>query len=321
MRNTFINTIIDLTKDRDDVLVLSGDAGLGVFDSFQQGRSERFLNMGVAEQNMAGFAAGLTMAGFKVCMYNITPFVLYRCYEQIRNDICYQRLGVIMVGIGSGVTYAPAGMTHYSVEDIGIARTLPNLQVLSPIDPIEARAVAKYALDVDSPVYVRLAKRGEPNIHRDEQVDVTSPHVVEEGEGIAIVFHGSIGVEVLRARARLAEEGVFPRLISLPMVQPVPFDRLGEMLCDVKHVVSVEEHFLGCGLGSALLQEYVRSEPSWRLHTLGIGDAFIHEVKTCEGMRDHFGISGERIATFVRGIVDGGASCSGAASECHNAFA
>lgn len=107
MRNAFINTILDACAGRDDIFIISGDAGLGVFDTFKDRHPDRFLNLGAAEQNMIGFAAGLAITGYKVVLYNIIPFVLYRCYEQVRNDICYQDLPVILAGIGSGVTYAP----------------------------------------------------------------------------------------------------------------------------------------------------------------------------------------------------------------------
>src|SRR5690242_9623991 len=129
MRNAFIDTILASCGQRDDIFIISGDAGLGVFDNFKEKFPGRFLNLGAAEQNTISFAAGLALTGFKVVVYNIIPFVLYRCYEQVRNDICYQDLPIILAGIGSGLTYSPQGMTHYSIEDLGIARTLPNLTV------------------------------------------------------------------------------------------------------------------------------------------------------------------------------------------------
>ncbi|MDH4028594.1 MAG: transketolase, partial [Nitrospirota bacterium] len=153
MRNTFMDTVIDSCSRRDDVFIISGDAGLGVFDDFRETYPDRFLNLGVAEQNMASFSAGMAMTGSKVFTYNIIPFALYRCYEQVRNDICYQKVPVVLVGIGSGITYAPQGMTHYSIEDVGLARTLPNLTVISPADPIEAGLAALYSLDAENPVY------------------------------------------------------------------------------------------------------------------------------------------------------------------------
>src|SRR3989338_193959 len=200
MRNTFIETLIKTHSSHKDFFMLSGDAGLGLFEGLQKQYPNKFKNMGIAEQNAIGFAAGMGLVGFKVYVYNIIPFVLYRCYEQVRNDICYQELPVTLVGIGSGITYSPQGMTHYSVEDLGIAQTLPNLKVFSPIDPIEAKLAARYSLNCGSPVYVRLAKRGEPNMHKNENFDITEPQLIEEGEDIAILFHGSIGLEVLKAR-------------------------------------------------------------------------------------------------------------------------
>lgn len=301
MRNTFVNTVLAACRERSDIFIVSGDAGLGVFDDFQEMYRERFLNLGIAEQNMASFSAGLSMTGFKVYLYNIIPFLLYRCYEQVRNDICYQALPVVLVGIGSGITYAPQGMTHYSVEDLGIAQTLPGLRVFSPIDPVEAKLAALYSLRSEGPVYVRLAKRGEPDIHKDQSFDITKPQMIAEGEEIAAVFHGSIGEEVVRAKQMLEEEGIHLRLISVPMVMPMDLEALVSMLDGVRSVVTVEEHFLHCGIGSILSRECVRRNPEWKLHTLGIsGNGFIHEVKDPRGMREHFGISASKICEYIR---------------------
>src|SRR3989338_2535360 len=129
---------------------------------------------------MISFSAGLALAGYKVFVYNIIPFVLYRCYEQVRNDICYQRLPVTLVGIGSGVTYAPQGMTHYSVEDIAVARSLPNLTIFSPADPMEAKLCAEYAVKNNAPVYIRIAKSGEPPIHKNDLKDISKPILINE---------------------------------------------------------------------------------------------------------------------------------------------
>jgi transketolase len=175
VRNTFIDTVIDACRNRDDIFILSGDAGLGVFDSFKDEFPDRFRNMGVAEQNTISFAAGLAMTGCRVVVYNIIPFLLYRCYEQVRNDICCQKLPVVLAGIGSGITYAPQGMSHYSIEDIGLVQTLPDLVAISPMDPAEARAAARYALDSSHPVYVRLAKNNEPSFHKSSDMDITLP--------------------------------------------------------------------------------------------------------------------------------------------------
>ncbi len=299
MRNIFINTILDETKKNKNIFIVSGDAGLGVFDKHKDEYPDQFLNMGVAEQNAASFCAGLALTGYKVYLYNIIPFLLYRCYEQVRNDICYQELPVVLVGIGSGITYAPQGMTHYSIEDIGIAQTLPNLTVFSPIDPVEANAVAEYSLKSKMPVYVRLPKRGEPDIHKKEIKDITMPQVVAEGEDIAIIFHGSISIEVVAAARKLKKKNINPMLISVPMVQPLRFKELEKMLKNIKQVVCVEEHYSNCGLSSILGRESLKKSSKWKLHLLGIPVNFIHKILKMEAMRASFGISADAIAKYV----------------------
>lgn len=299
MRNAFIDTVLDACIERDDIFILSGDAGLGVFDRFKEEHPGRFRNMGVAEQNMISFAAGLAMTGFKVVIYNIIPFVLYRCYEQVRNDICYQELPVVLVGTGSGITYAPMGMSHYSVEDLGLVQTLPNLVALSPIDPFEARAAAGFALTCDKPVYVRLAKRGEMPVHEDADFDILSPQVVRDGAGTAVVFHGSIANEVIAAYEILKIRGRAPLLISIPAVQPLDDVALRELLADVRQVVCVEEHFVTCGLGSRLACIKAGQPVPWGLTLLGIPPRFIHEIGKTEELRVLFGISCADIVNAV----------------------
>ena len=299
MRNAFINTILEACRKRDDIFILSGDAGLGVFDQFKDEYPHRFCNMGVAEQNTVSFASGLALTGYKVFVYNIIPFVLYRCYEQVRNDICYQELPVVLVGTGSGITYAPMGMSHYSVEDIGLVQTLPNLVTVSPMDPVEARAAADFAMDCNRPVYVRLAKRGEPSYSREESPDITVPQVVKEGKDTAIVFHGSISSEVMTAAAMLQEQGHNPLLVSVPMVQPLATGPLLEMLNAVDHVVCVEEHFVNCGLGSMLARLKVERAACWRLTLLGIPPQFIHEIGSTSALRVSCGIAAADIVRAV----------------------
>jgi transketolase len=303
MRNTFINTIVDACKERDDIFIITGDAGLGVFDEFKDIHCDKFLNLGIAEQNMISFSSGLYMAGFKVYVYNIIPFLLYRCYEQVRNDICYQKVPVVLVGIGSGITYAPAGMTHYSVEDIGIALTLPNLTIISPIDPVEAKVAALYSLKSENPVYVRLAKKGEPNIHRNDLFDITVPQIIKNGSNIAILFHGSISAEVMKSYNELTKKGIFPTLISVPMIQPINIEAILDILKDMKFVIIVEEHFENSGLGSILSKIYTEYMPPWKLKTMGLPYKFIHEVKDTDGMRRCYGISSDDIFKTIESLV------------------
>ena len=304
MRSAFINKITSEVSKNKDIFIISGDAGLGVFDNFKNESPNNFINLGIAEQNATGFAAGMAIAGFKVYIYNIIPFLLYRTYEQVRNDICYQNLPITLVGIGSGVTYAPQGMTHYSIEDIAIARTLPNLTIISPADPIEAELAAEYSLRSENPVYVRMAKRGEPNIHKDKNLDITAPILMEDGEEVCLIFHGSIGVEVIDAYKELLKDGISVKLISIPMLNPINKPLLIDMIGNVKHVISIEEHYIIGGLGGILLEIFASNKiNNYELTTLGITHRFIHEIKDQNGMRKLFGLSKNSIVTVVKNIL------------------
>lgn len=304
MRNTFVDTVIASGSGRDDLMFISGDAGLGVFDTFREQSPRAFLNMGVAEQNMASFAAGLALTGCKVYLYNIIPFLLYRCYEQVRNDICYQKLPLVLVGIGSGVTYAPAGMSHYAVEDLGIAATLPNMAVISPCDAHEARAAAEYSLTAAEPVYIRLAKRGEAAVHNGPIDDITRPVLIRDGAECAILFHGSIADEAVSALRMLEEQGISVALISVPMLQPLDTERLFNMLTGKRLVVTLEEHFDHTGLGGLMARMVAERRPEWRLVTKGIQNRFIHEVNDLAGMRKLFGLNGGQIADDIKGLLN-----------------
>lgn len=303
MRNTVINRITHHAKRHKEIFLIAGDAGFGVLDDFKKSFPSRFLNLGVAEQNMISFAAGLANAGHKPFVYNIIPFLLYRCYEQVRNDICYQRLPVTLVGIGSGVTYAPQGVTHYSVEDIAIARTLPNLVILSPSDPIEAAASADYAVKSQRPVYIRLAKTGEAAIHKKAAQDINKPLIIKEGRDVAVLFHGSIASEVIKATEDFKDEVA---VISIPMLQPLDAAFLERALKDVRAIITVEEHFVRGGLGSIMTDWVLDKRPSVKLKTLGISNEFIHAIKDNAGMRSRYGISANGIRKAIEeALADG----------------
>jgi transketolase len=296
MRNTVVNRITDLAFKDENIFFITGDAGFGVLDKYKTDFPDRFLNLGIAEQNMISFASGLALTGYKVFVYNIAPFVLYRCYEQVRNDICYQNLPVTLIGIGSGLTYAPQGVTHYSVEDIALARTLPNLVILSPADPLEAVKCAEFAYKSKKPVYIRLAKSGEPIIHKQKVKSITEPIVLNEGEEVMILFHGSVGVEVMGLSAKLKKK---PLILSVPMLQPLNLEFLSGKIKNIRSIVTIEEHFVEGGLGSIIAEWIAKEKLPVKLIKLGVKNEFIHIIKNNAGMRRHYGFSSDKIAEAV----------------------
>ncbi|MFC1520868.1 transketolase family protein [Elusimicrobiota bacterium] len=301
MRNTVVNKIFEYAKKNRNMFFITGDAGFGVLDSYQKELPDRYLNLGVAEQNMMSFAAGLGLAGFRPVVYNIVPFMLYRCYEQVRNDICYQRLPAILIGIGTGVTYAPGGITHYSVEDIAIARTLPNLTILSPIDPLEARECVEFAIKCKGPVYIRIAKAGDGNIHERRVRSILDPIMLKHGKDIAVIFHGSVGSEVVKA---IDSMPFAPMVISTPMLVPMNFNALGKKLKNIRTVITVEEHYTEGGLGSIMAEWIARSKMPQKLIKLGIKNEFIHTIRDTAGMRDAYGFSADKIKRAIKKAYD-----------------
>ena len=295
MRNTFIKTLYELAKDDDSIYVVAGDAGFGVFEAFRGTWPNRFINSGIAEANMIGYSAGMAMAGFNVFVYNIIPFLLYRCYEQVKNDICYQHLPVTLIGTGAGLTYAPGGMTHYSVEDLGICATLPNLTVISPIDPVETAAAVRYATASESPVYIRLAKSGEPVIRQDMCADILKPAVIREGEDVVLLSYGTVFEEAIVAAEELKKLGVNLGLVSVPTLNPFPRDEIIELIKDFSLVITLEEQFSSTGLGMKITDLFVQEQINAVLVKLALPVCFIHKVNNQTGMRKYYGIDSKAV--------------------------
>ena len=293
MRNTIIDYITSKAKSDPNIFLVVGDAGFGVVNNYQSLYPNRFLNLGIAEQNMISFSAGLALTGFKVFAYNLIPFLLYRPYEQVRNDICYQKLPITLIGIGSGVTYSPHGVTHYSVEDIAIAKTMPNLTILSPADKTEATECIKFAISSPNPTYIRIAKNSDLSIHKTTP-NIELPIVIKPGKKVAVLFHGSIAEEVIKAG-----ENTNVMLISMPMLNPINFKELLKSLKNIHTIITVEEHFKDGGLGSIISNWIVKEQLSFKLIKLGITNEFIHAIKSTEGMRDLYGISAGKIRKVI----------------------
>lgn len=162
MRDAFAKEITSLASERDDVTLLSGDIGNRMFDRFKLAAPERFFNCGIAEANMMSMAAGMALSGLRPVIYTITPFTTTRCLEQIRVGVAYHRAPVLIVGTGSGLSYAELGPTHHSLEDMAILRTLPGMNVVAPADSRELVIQLREALDSPNPTYMRIGKKGEP---------------------------------------------------------------------------------------------------------------------------------------------------------------
>ena len=206
MRNAFADELTKLARENDKVVLLSGDIGNKLFDNFKKIDERRFYNCGVAEANMMGVAAGMAMSGLRPVIYTITPFTTTRCFEQIRVDACYHKAPVVIVGTGSGLSYAELGPTHHSCEDLAILRVLPNMTVLAPADEVELRQCMRAALRQDGPVYIRIGKKGEKIIPKaDDRFEIG--HFAHERSRFRVerARPGEIGTHAVPQRAGLAD--------------------------------------------------------------------------------------------------------------------
>jgi len=307
VRNAFADEITKIGATRDEVVLLSGDIGNRLFDRFKERNPERFFNCGVAEGNMMGMASGIALSGLRPIVYTITPFTTTRCFEQIRVDVCYQRAPVIIVGTGSGLSYARLGPTHHSLEDIAILRVLPEITVLCPCDEVELRLGIRAALDQDGPVYMRIGKKGEPVIHQHTpDYQIGRAITIRDGKDLCLLSTGSMMSVVLEAAERLAGEGLSARVESFHTVKPLDEQRLAELFVRYPVVGVAEEHGRAGGIGSAIA-EWLTAQDGMlgKLVSFGVADEFMHEVGSQAYARRRFGLTAENIAAGVKARMAG----------------
>jgi transketolase len=278
MRNAFASEICAQAMTDSRIVLLSGDIGNRLFDPLKGRCPDQFLNCGVAEANMVGVAAGLALSGCRPVVYTIAPFITARCLEQVRIDLCYHDLPVLLVGTGAGLAYASLGPTHHSCEDIAWLRTLPNLAVVCPADPVEVRLAVRAALHRRGPTYLRLGKKGEPAIHQRPPAFVIGEVItVREGNAACIVSTGNMLAAAVEAADILARAGMRCRVASCHTVKPLDVDFLADAFDQCPLVVTVEEHSRIGGLGSAVAEWRADQEgPLARLERIGTDDRFMH---------------------------------------------
>ena len=255
MRKTFINTLIECAKKDESIFVLVGDLGFSVFEEFASLFPDRYINVGVAEQNMTGIAAGLAYEGYKLITYSIGNFNTLRCFEQIRNDVCYHNLNVKIVSVGAGFSYGSQGYTHFAI-DIAAMRLLPNMRVYSPSTINEIEFVTKQLFTENSPCYVRI---GSSALNLDYEIKKDKINVIKEGKDILILVTGNILSNVIEASKLLEEKGVNACIASVYSLEPFDADFLKEKIKDIKKIITVEEHGIG-GLYSILSEALINDD-------------------------------------------------------------
>mgnify|MGYP001616504368 CR=1 FL=1 len=300
MRSAFANTLQQLGSDS-RIMLLIADTGQYVFRHFAALYPEQFLNIGIAEANLIGVAAGLAHSGNIPFTYSIASFYS-RCFDQIRVDLCYNNMNVKMVGVGSGVAYGTMGPTHHTIEDIAAFRALPNLTIFSPCDPIEAAQLTEVAASLNGPVYLRLALAGESLIYSSQSPIVWDKvNTLRHGEHATIFATGRIITQALKAEELLRQEGISCTVVSVHTLKPVDTEGIRQSVKNTDIVVTVEEHNVLGGLGT-IVAEALIGEPI-KMVRLGLQDTFCPVYGDMEYVYAALGISAHHIAQTVRKLV------------------
>ncbi len=300
MRIAFVNTLLSLAQENKNIMLLTGDLGFSVFEKYIETIPHQFLNMGVAEQNMAGVAAGLAMEGKVPIIYSIIPFTTMRNFEQIRNDICYQNLNVKIVGVGAGFSYGPYGHTHHGLEDIGILRTLPNMTILCPGDPIEVSLATNAMFEHTGPVYLRLGKAGEPSIHKKTpQFSIGKGICIEEGRDVAIIATSTFLYKAWKVTEELKEKGYSVRLISMHTIKPLDEKLVIDSATKTSALFTLEEHSIIGGLGSAVAEVIAENRIAVPFKRFAVPDHFTKTMGSQEHMRNANKLSNNEIVEVI----------------------
>jgi transketolase len=276
LRKAFIDAISQLAAEDERVILLTGDLGYMVMEPFRARFPDRFINVGVAEQNMIALATGLAESGLRPYTYSIATFASLRPFEFIRNGPVLHHLPVRMVGMGMGFEYGHGGPSHYALEDIGALRTFPGLTVVIPADSAQTTTALLQTRDLPGPVYYSLGKDDRTFVPGLEgrfelaRAQVVTAQVVTKGADIAIVTMGSISQEAVAAAADLATQGVHATVIVVSNFNPDPADHLVELLAGFRHVISVEAQTISGGLAACVSMQIARHSLACRLHPLAV---------------------------------------------------
>ena len=305
MRTAFVDTLCQLAEYDQRIWLLTADLGYSVLECFAQRFPDRFLNVGVAEQNMTGVAAGLALCGKIVFTYSIANFPTVRCLEQIRNDVCYHRLSVKIVAVGGGLAYGAQGYTHHGVEDLAIMRALPGMVVIAPGDPIETRLATRATADWSGPCYLRLGKASEPTVYDlPPRFRIGEAILVRDGTDVTLISTGTMLGNTVAAADVLASEGITARVLSMHTVKPLDTRAVLQAARETRALVTVEEHSSVGGLGSAVAQATASLATTGGgspvLAIVALPDNLPQDVGSQQYLRLRYGLSVDSICETAR---------------------
>ena len=303
MRRTCLKSIHEIARRDSRVVFVGSDLGPGTLDEFRDEMPERFFMEGVSEANVIGMAAGLALDGFIPYVNTIATFLTRRCFEQVAMDICLHNLPVRLIGNGGGLVYAPLGPTHIAIDDIALMRSAPNMAVVAPADADEMARFMEQSLEWASPIYIRLAKGGDPIVSRPEDVFSIGTAIPLRPPGdVLLIASGAMVNRALSAADILAEAGIAAGVLNVHTIKPLDEKTLLEFATKVRLMVTLDEHLLSGGLGSAVTELLVDrlTGPLPEIKRIGIPDTYTEDYGSQDSLMESLGLQPPHIAETVK---------------------
>lgn len=299
--------VYELAKNDDRIFFIGSDLGVGTLKKFKEEMPERFFMEGVSEANIVGMAAGLALEGKIPYVNTIATFLTRRCFEQIVLDLCLHNANVRLIGNGGGVVYAPLGPTHLAIEDIAILKALPNMTILAPADANEMRRLMPLTVKHEGPLYIRLAKGGDPIVSRDDiPFEIGKGLLINEGQDVLLISTGvTLGI-ALKASEALRKEDIQSCVLHLPTLKPLDTQKILEYAKPVSIILTIEEHTIIGGLGSSVAEIIAEANfnPSKKFKRIGLPDEFPHKYGSQASLLEYYQITPENIITTVKELLN-----------------
>ncbi|MDR1840326.1 MAG: hypothetical protein LBQ86_00150 [Holophagales bacterium] len=302
MRSIFIDELTKIARDDARIALLMSECGFSVTEGFAQEFPDRYYNVGIAEQSLVGTAAGAALRGLRPVAYNMAMFLTMRAFEQIRVDVAYQNLPVILAGVGPGVGYGSAGTTHHTIEDIAIMRALPNMTIVFPAHEIDARAATRQAVELGKPIYIGLARAPRQfNVpYGAESFKIGSAIRMNDGRDAALFAFGSMLPVAMEAAAALAGDGIKLRVYNAHTIKPLDTAAIDEALRECGAIFTLEEANIIGGLGGAVAEYIAELNAPCVFKRFGIRDRYPERMGDYQWLLKHFGIDAASVAASVK---------------------
>jgi transketolase len=301
-RNAYVDTLANLARtDHRIVGVVNDSVGSSKLDAFKKAFPDRLINVGIAEQDMVGVAAGLANGGRIPFVSAASCFLTARAMEQIKADVAYSDRNVKLCGMSPGVAYGELGPTHHSIEDIAWLRAIDNMVIVVPADPIETAAALRWAAAMEGPVFIRVSRMSVPRIYADDYTFQPGRAItVRDGDDVTFISNGTVLWRALVAAEHLAAEGIEARVLSMPTVKPLDVEAVLAAAAQTRGIVTAEESTAAGGLGGAVAETVVQHHPA-RMRILGVPE--FAPTGSAGFLLDHYGMSPEGLAEAARTLL------------------